>query len=392
MIILHITRINLTSGRTNTYNVAKTCETINAQEDYSVKLLTTDQKKSIPDFFYRMGVRRPFDVVCLGVTNATSKYIGRRWHTFFMFIYVNLYVFWYFIIHFKDFDIVYYRDDSLFPAAFCAGKILRKKVFFETHLVLERKFRQLINTACVKFADGVIAISSGLRHYYQKSNSNILLSLCSAAEDLWFDSSHDKYSFRRQLGLPKEIFLIGYAGLIGVNPNNDYYETDDIVRSLVLLPKDIVFIMVGELNSDADWLRDIALDIGALDRVIIFPWMQRSNIPKYLQACDIILIPKRKKNRIGDTPAKIFPALASGRPIVAGRAGGIQEVLTDGVDAVILEKNNPDEWAKAILRIYNDRKFGEKISNQALITKNKYTWEKRGIDIVGFITKTLKAK
>src|SRR3989344_5038950 len=65
-------------------------------------------------------------------------------------------------------------------------------------------------------------------------------------------------------------------------------------------------------------------------------------IPKYCQYFGIILIPKRKKDLVGDSPAKMFPALASRRPIIGGRAECIEEVLTDGVDAVIVEQNNPE--------------------------------------------------
>ncbi|KKR27208.1 MAG: Glycosyl transferase, group 1 family protein [candidate division CPR2 bacterium GW2011_GWD2_39_7] len=81
----------------------------------------------------------------------------------------------------------------------------------------------------------------------------------------------------------------------------------------------------------------------------------------------------------------MFPALASRRPIIGGRAECIEEVLTDGVDAVIVEQNNPEGWAKAILKIYENNDFAKKLSGQAWLTKNKYTWEKRGIAISRFI-------
>ena len=41
--IFHISRINLSSGRTNVYNLAKTCEGINAEKD---KLETFEENRS----------------------------------------------------------------------------------------------------------------------------------------------------------------------------------------------------------------------------------------------------------------------------------------------------------------------------------------------------------
>lgn len=247
-----------------------------------------------------------------------------------------------------------------------------------------------MNRLAIRLATGVIAISGGLKQFYQEMNNNILVSLCSAAEDSWFDYQQDKQTFRRQLGLPAEAFLIGYTGVVGANPNNDYYEVDDIVRSLQFLPPVIKFVIVGEINGNAGWLRRIADEMGVTARVIFVPWQERSEIPKYLQAFDLNLIPKRKKDLIGDSPAKMFPALAARRPIVAGRAECITEVLTNGVDSLIVEQNNPAGWAKAILKIYNDRELGGKIVLGAERTKNKYTWVSRGLLIGEFIKQSIK--
>jgi len=335
-----------------------------------------------------MAVHKPFEITCLNATNTLSIYGGKKWYEIFRFLYANFRLIFFLSAHAGRFNVIYSRDDSVFPAMFWAKVILRKKVFFETHAVLQKKLRQSMNQAAIRLADGVIAISSGLKRYYSSSNKNILLSLCSASEDSWFDHKESKDVFRRELGLPKDLFLIGYTGVVGANPNNDYYEIDDIIKSLASLPKKVRFVIVGELNGNAKWLRDIAQEERVSDRVIIFPWQERSDIPKYLQAFDVILIPKRKKDLIGDSPAKMFPALASNRPIIGGRAESIEEVLTDGIDAIIVDKNNEEGWAKAILKIYNDRELAEKISKAALITKSKYTWEKRGVAIAEFIKKT----
>lgn len=378
------------SGRTNVYNLAKTCEALNSQEDVNVELITTDQNNDVGVFFQKMAIHQPFKVICLGVTNTLSSNGGKKWYELFRFLYANFRLVTFLSIRSGKFDAVYCRDDSLFPTMFWAKSILRKKIFFETHAVLEKKRRQIMNAATVRLANGVIAISSGLKEYYSSSNKNILLSLCSAAEDSWFDHAVDKKVFRKELNLPEDAFLVGYTGVVGANPNNDYYEVDDIVKSLVSMPKEVKCVIVGELNGNANWLRDIAKENGVEDRVIIALWQERSKIPKYLQAFDVNLIPKRKKDLIGDSPAKMFPALASRRPIIAGHAESIEEVLTGGKDAIIVETNSPDGWAKAILKIYNNPELAQKISNQATITKGSYTWEKRGIAIAEFVRKIIK--
>lgn len=383
--ILFISRVNLQAGRTNVYNFAKTCEVVNAQEGFKATLVTTDQERDRETFFQKTGIHQPFDIICLGVTDTS----GTDSTETLAFLRANLSLIAFMTKQNGEFDAVYFRDESLAPAAWFAKRILGKSLFFEIHSVLQSGLRQKLNMLGIKQSNGIIAISSGLKRYYEKLNNNILISLCSAAENSWFDHSRDKNAFRQELGLPLGAYLVGYTGVVGANPNNDYYEIDDIVKSLEFLPENIILVIVGEFNDNADWLRKIAGDMKVQDRVIIVSWQERSKIPKYLQAFDIILIPKRKKDLIGDSPAKMFPALASRRPIIGGRAECIDEVLTDGVDALIVEQNNPEGWAKAILKIYEDNDLAKKLSDQAWFTKDKYTWEKRGIAIAEFIKRTL---
>ena len=374
--IICISRINFLSGRTNVYNLTKTLEALNTQKDLEVTLVKSGEKQDEKAFFNRMGVKKVFKVHNLGIKELPEMLA---------LIWINLRFAWYLWARKAEFEALYFRDESVSPSAWFAKTILRKGVFFEIHSVLESVFRQKLNLIGIRSASGVIAISSGLKKYYERFNKNILVSLCSAAEDDWFDYEKDKSVLRDELGLPFDAYIAGYTGVVGANPNNDYYEIDDVVRSLSSLPEKIILVVVGELYKNADWLREIARASSVENRLVIVPWQERSRIPKYLQAFDLNVIPRRKKDLIGDSPAKMFPALAAKRPIVAGRAESIEEVLTDQLDSLIVEENSPNGWTKAILKVYSDPELGERLTREASKTKDKYTWEKRGIAIGEFI-------
>lgn len=386
--LVHISRANLLSGRTNVYNLAKTCDSLNAVRDVRVRLVTTNRRSDTRVFFQRMAIQRPFEVVCLGATDTSSPYAGRQWYELLAFFSANVSLVFFLSLQVRKFDTLYFRDSTLAFAAWWAKVVLRKRVFFEIHSVLQRRSKQWLNEMAIRLSNGVVAISSGLKNYYQGMNSNIIVSLCSAAEDSWFDYSQNKERLRRQLKLPQDAFLLGYTGVVGANPNNDYYEIDDVIKSLVDLPERISLVIVGEINHNAEWLRQIAREFDVSGRVVVVPWQERSLIPNYLQAFDAILIPKRKKDFVGDSPAKMFPALAARRPIIAGRAECIEEVLTHNLDALIVRENNPSGWKEAILAIYHDSKLGEHLASNALITKDKYTWSKRGANIADFVRRS----
>lgn len=380
--------MNLSSGRTNVYNLAKTCEAVGVQEGVQSTLLTTDHPKDKAEFFRRMGIRQPFGIVFLSKTDTTSPYVGKKWYEAWSLLRANGAVLRYMLANRGTFDAVYFRDSTLAPAALF-GRLLGKKLFFEIHSVLKNRYGQWLNVLGVRAAHGVVAISSGLKKHYERINRNTLLSLCSAAEETWFNHQLSSDHFRKELGLPLDKFLIGYVGVVGANPNGDVYEIDDTIRALAGLPQDVEAVVAGELGNNADWLRAIAKESGVSDRVTFLPWQERSRVPHFLQAFDVELIPRRKKDLVGDSPAKMFPALASRRPIIAGRSESIEDVLTNNLDALIVATNTPEGWRSAIEKLYKDVELRTRLVQGAERTSRKYTWPKRGELIVSFITNLL---
>jgi len=54
------------------------------------------------------------------------------------------------------------------------------------------------------------------------------------------------------------------------------------------------------------------------------------------------------------SPTKLYEYMAAGRPIVASRLGQIAEVLEDQVTALLVEPDNPQALAEAIVRLVDD--------------------------------------
>ncbi len=72
----------------------------------------------------------------------------------------------------------------------------------------------------------------------------------------------------------------------------------------------------------------------------------------------------------------ILEALASGLPVIASRAGGIPEMVVDGENGFLVEKQKPDDYAKKALTIINDSKLREKLSKNAISSVRKFDQKK----------------
>jgi glycosyltransferase involved in cell wall biosynthesis len=73
------------------------------------------------------------------------------------------------------------------------------------------------------------------------------------------------------------------------------------------------------------------------------------------------------------SPNALLEAMAAGLPIVASRVGGIPEIATDGESALLVERQRPEELAKAIQRLLRDPDLRSKLAARAKSAAADYT-------------------
>ena len=92
------------------------------------------------------------------------------------------------------------------------------------------------------------------------------------------------------------------------------------------------------------------------------------------RSADIMLNP----TTVDNMPNSVIEALASGVAVVTTNVGGIPFIVEDNKSALFTPVNNPDEMAKQIQRLLNDRDLYQSLINNGLIEAQKYTWAKVG--------------
>jgi L-malate glycosyltransferase len=131
---------------------------------------------------------------------------------------------------------------------------------------------------------------------------------------------------------------------------------DDAIRCAALLGDtwpDLRLLLVGEakFNSRATRyangayamsLRQMVGELKLDDRVDFLG--EREDIPQILRALDVLLVPSWEEP-FGRT---VIEAMAMETPVVATDVGGPAEVITDGVDGLLLPPREPQRWARVI--------------------------------------------
>ncbi len=118
-----------------------------------------------------------------------------------------------------------------------------------------------------------------------------------------------------------------------------------------LRPKypDINLIIAGD-GFERPTLEKLAKDRGLGDRTQFLGWMANKDLPQYYRGCAVSVIPSLEEG-FGIPAAE---AMGCETPVVASDAGGLPEVVENGVTGFVVPKGDADALAAAIDRLLAD--------------------------------------
>ncbi len=131
-----------------------------------------------------------------------------------------------------------------------------------------------------------------------------------------------------------------------------YKGVADAIAAMAHVTSDATLLVAGECwEGDADY-REAAAHAGA-DRVTLdFRYIPNDEIPVMFAAADAVVVPYRTATQ----SAVAALAFAFDRPVVATRAGGLAELVEDGVTGALAAPGDPVALAAAIDRVLADER------------------------------------
>ena len=143
--------------------------------------------------------------------------------------------------------------------------------------------------------------------------------------------------------------------------------------------KDTHFLLIGDGNLRKEV--ESQINQSGFENKVTFTGAVEQNLgPSMLNACTLLLsphVPNPDGSKFFGSPTKLFEYMAMGKPIIASELGQIGDVLTNDLNALMLEPGNHVELAKAIQKLITDPKLAAKLGANALThVKDNFTWEK----------------
>lgn len=161
----------------------------------------------------------------------------------------------------------------------------------------------------------------------------------------------DIASLRRKFGLPNEVCIVMFFG----TPHK-HKGIDELIEAMALAKDKRLHMLVAGLNpamQEFEGYRDKAEQTlsGRYSFLPFIPWQEA---PALLACADILVVPQRHTvfTAWGQTPAKIFDAMAAGKPLVLSDIADTAELVKD--TAWLVPPDDPNAIALALDAITAD--------------------------------------
>jgi len=113
-------------------------------------------------------------------------------------------------------------------------------------------------------------------------------------------------------------------------------------------------------------LQALAKELGVAKHVLFVGAVEHNDpdLPRYYSACDVYVMPSRPLPSHGEVESfgmVYLEAGACGKPVVAGRGGGVEEAVEDGVTGLLVDPLDVNEIANAIVRVLEDEELARRL-------------------------------
>jgi glycosyltransferase involved in cell wall biosynthesis len=259
------------------------------------------------------------------------------------------------------------------------GRLLHRKLYYSVVMLLER-------LAYTRQEVGLIPVSrkiaEDLGRFYGR-HDHLSVMYAGLDHDVFNPSRSAalREEARGQIGISAQRFVLL---LIGNDWRNKGLST--LLSALAQL-RDLAIDLVVVGRDDSEPYRILAQGYDLDSRVYFQPL--RHDVEFYYAAADVYAGPS-----LEDAFAlPVAEAMACGLPVIASAAAGVSEIITNGVDGLVLQ-DPTDAGALGVMieRLYEDRELCAAMGKKAAETTRQYTWERNGAELSQIFREILRRK
>lgn len=142
---------------------------------------------------------------------------------------------------------------------------------------------------------------------------------------------------------------------------NRYKGHDVVLRALARVVSsvpEVAYVIAGD-GDDLDYLDRLARECGVRENVIFAGHVSDEELPLLYNACDAFVMCSREERSRRGILAEGFgmalvEASACGKPVIAGRSGGVPDAVQDGVTGLLVDPEDSEAVAAATITVLRE--------------------------------------
>ncbi|HMR98090.1 MAG TPA: glycosyltransferase family 4 protein [Anaerolineales bacterium] len=288
-------------------------------------------------------------------------------------------------------DVIYERNGLYNSGLAMAAKRLRLPyvIFFEADQIMEldimkkpitgllRRRAEDILRYNLSAADCIICVTNAgkrrLVNNWNVSAEKLVVFPNAVHVDRFKPDRQARESIRSKLGLKNEPVILFVGNFF------HWHDVPTLLKAFVEVLKShptARLVLVGDGERRAAMIA-LAAELG-LERSVIFTGIvSHSDVPHYMAAADIAVVPYPPMDReMWLSPLKLFEYMSAGLAVVASSIGQIVDVVEDGANGSLVPPGDVNAMTVSFERLLSDSDFRSKLGANARATAEKnFSWE-----------------
>jgi len=135
--------------------------------------------------------------------------------------------------------------------------------------------------------------------------------------------------------------------------------------------KDATIVFLGYHKGYERQLRKISRYFGVEESITYCGNVSRGQLMQWYRKATVVVVPSIYEG----FPMVVLESLASGTPVVATRVGGIEEIVQNTKTGYLVDPNNSQSLADAIIMVLDDPKYSRLMARRGRsLIKKKFNW------------------
>jgi glycosyltransferase involved in cell wall biosynthesis len=283
------------------------------------------------------------------------------------------------------FDIIH--SYALVPSGYCGNLLAKDFKVASICSVLggdinkapfENKLSFLVTKKCLKNVQQIISVSEDLKRKTLEiePSTNKIKTIYNGVN---LEIFNDKKQGMGDEEVQKDSLNSKYILFVGrISEAKGAFDLIEAFAELKDEYKDLSLVMIGERVQSKEF--DILIRKYNLEKRVfstgIIPY---DEIPKWVNNCEMFVLPSYSEG----VPNSVMEAMASGKPVIATRVGGIPEIITDKKTGLLVEVKDVLNLKRLIILLLNDELLRKEIGEEARrFVLDNFTWEGNATEII----------